>query len=608
MGSVLLELRKIRNGRARIMDHPRLRVRKETGILILLFLALYPHIPATAEQAQTKPESHTSARTSGQRQLQRKIVRAPWLMRLVQSGSPVSLSNAVIHGRLDLSYRVIEQQISLTDCDFEEAPDFSYSTFKKHLVLEGSTFSKGATFQSTIVNLNFNLRATSFFGGEVFLKDLQVHGRLDMHNTQLASGVTLLAENVHIDKVADFSNAIFGAKTDLSGTEILSDLFFTGAKFQMALILTGAKIANSLFLTDAQFKGLAGFAGMHVAYNVRAERAVFEDGANFTDAQIGSFIDLTGTRFGSRKQPAHFARATVAAGAYFNNVQFVGGGEFDGAHFIADATFDGVVFERPVAFDRARFDQSAHFEQTLFKENVSFQETFFSSLHLSPDGRVNGHDQFGGLVDLLGCTYDRVRVRWQSLLTMPDGKSRLIGVDKQPYFQLQKAYAAAGDDVDANQVLLQWHRVQRQEMFRTAKWRWLIDCVPWLTTNYGVASARLLYLSAVLLLFGMLVFSRPGAVFASSNNHKTVKENSVRLQHWDALAVSFHQFLPLEVPFGSEWTPATDPVTLRFGHRGKTFTLFRMHPSVYATILKISGYILVPLEILVLNGLLRTGS
>lgn len=582
--------------------------RRETGILMLLFLTLYSHIPATAEQAKTKPGSHTSARTSGQGQLQRKVIQASQLMRAIRSGSPVSLSHAVIRGRLDLSYRVIEQQVSLADCDFEEEPDFSYSAFKKHLVLEGSTFRKGATFQSTIVSLNANLKDTSFVGGELFLQDLQVHGHLNMRNTQLASGVTLQAGNMHIDKAADFSNAVFGANTDLSGMEILADLFFTRAKFQKGLILTAAKIASALFLTGARFQGPAQFPGIQVANNVKAEGAVFENVANFTDAQIGSFIDLRGARFEFTHTPAQFTRATVAAGGIFDDVQFVGGGKFDGAHFIADAGFDDVVFERPASFYRARFEQSAHFEHTLFKENVSFQETSFGSLDLSPDGRVNGNDQFGGLVDLQGCTYGRVQVRWQSLLTMSDGKSRLMGVNKQPYFQLYKTYEAAGDDVEANQVLLQWYRVQRQDLFHTAKWRWLIDCVPWFTTNYGVAPGRLLDLSALLLFFGMLVFSRPGAVLASSNSHKAVSESGVRLRHWDALAVSFHLFLPLEVPFGSEWSPATDPIVLRFGQRGKGLTLFRVRPSVYATILKISGYILVPLEILVLNGLLRPGS
>jgi hypothetical protein len=87
-----------------------------------------------------------------------------------------------------------------------------------------------------------------------------------------------------------------------------------------------------------------------------------------------------------------------------------------------------------------------------------------------------------------------------------------------------------------------------------------------------------------------------------------VIESGIRLRHWDALAVSLHQFLPLEVPIGSEWTPARDPVALRFVHRNRRMILLRMRPSTCATLLKVCGYILVPLEILILNGLLRPGT
>jgi len=328
----------------------------------------------------------------------------------------VRIDGAVIRGRLDLSYAVIEQQISLTHCDFQDEPNFSYSTLKRHLVLDGSTFRKGVRLESTTVDLNASLKATTFLGGEAVFKDLQVHGLLNMRDAQFADRVNVMAQRMHLDRGADFSNAVFGADVDLSEVEDHSDLFFEGAKFQKRFLLTTAKISGSLFLMSAQFEGPALVAGMRVAYNVRAERAVFKNRANFSDSQIGSFLELSGARFEFTDRPANFTRATVAAGGFFDRVEFIGGGAFDSAHFTADASFDKAVFERPVSFDRAHFDQSAHFEHCVFKEGVSFHETFVGSLDLSRNGRADGHDQFGGQVDLQGCTYGRAQVQWLSLI------------------------------------------------------------------------------------------------------------------------------------------------------------------------------------------------
>lgn len=592
---------------------PRIAVFRYAGVLLISSSFVWcTSLLVKAEHEEPEPGKTGGATPATDREKwPKKLVEARDLARQARNGSQVRVDGALIRGRLDLSYAVIEQQISLTHCDFQEEPNFSYSTLKRHLVLEGSTFRKGLRLESATVDLNARLKATTFLGGEAIFKDLQVHGMLNMRDAQLADRVNLSAEDMHLDRGADFSNAVFGANVNLSGVEDHSDLFFVGAKFQRDFSLTTAKIGGSLFLMDAKFDGSVQVPGMQVAYNVRAERAVFRNRANFGESQIGSFLDLSGARFEFTDRPANFTRITVAAGGFFDRVDFIGGGKFDGAHFNADASFEGAIFERPVSFDRAHFDQSAHFEHCVFKEKVSFHETSFGSLDLARNGRADGHDQFGSQVDLQGCTYDRAQVQWQSLLRMSDGRSRLTGVDRQPYLQLQKTYEAAGNDVAANQVLLQWHRVKRQDIFRTSKVRWLIDCVPWLTTNYGVAPGRLVEVSVLLLLFGMLIFSRPGAVLSGISNGRketAMIATGIRLRQWDALAVSLHQFLPLEVPIGSEWTPAKDPVTLALVHRKGRVILLRMRPSTCASLLKVCGYVLVPLEILVLNGLLRPGT
>jgi Homeodomain-like domain len=71
-----------------------------------------------------------------------------------------------------------------------------------------------------------------------------------------------------------------------------------------------------------------------------------------------------------------------------------------------------------------------------------------------------------------------------------------------------------------------------------------------------------------------LFFSLPGAVTPSRKEKREQAEPSAigkdtRFSHWDAFALTFHEFLPLDVPFGSRWSPGNQPVRLtwRLGER-----------------------------------------
>jgi hypothetical protein len=80
-----------------------------------------------------------------------------------------------------------------------------------------------------------------------------------------------------------------------------------------------------------------------------------------------------------------------------------------------------------------------------------------------------------------------------------------------------------------------------------------------------------------------------------------------QLSPWEAFEVALHQFLPLEVPMGAKWQPASAPVKPRLQLWRWSATLpFYVPPTTYATVfLRIAGSILVTLGIAALTGLLR---
>jgi hypothetical protein len=173
---------------------------------------------------------------------------------------------------------------------------------------------------------------------------------------------------------------------------------------------------------------------------------------------------------------------------------------------------------------------------------------------------------------------------------------------------LEKSLKDTGDDNGGNSVFLEWHRVKRQEMFRNSKPAWLFDCILWLMDDYGVARySRLLDASVILLILGMLIFSLPGAVTGAESKGRQAEASAIgkdiRLTHWDAFALSFHEFLPLEVPFGSRWTPGNEPVCLTWCLKKRVLNVVTMRPSTCAWLLKIGGKTLVPL--LIARDLLR---
>ncbi|HEV2728805.1 MAG TPA: pentapeptide repeat-containing protein, partial [Terriglobales bacterium] len=515
----------------------------------------------------------------------------------------------------------------LVNCEFEDPADFSYSAFKRHLILQNSTFKQGFDLEGATIDLNGRFDAIKVLSGKAGFRYLHVQGLLNLEHAQFDSAVTANFSNAHIDKGAYLRGIVFGGDVLLTEMRIGGDLVLTDAHFKKAARFATTKVGGSLFLESAQFDGPVGLVGVETAYSIKLPKATFQKQALFTEIEVKSFLDLSGAKFEWPGEPARFGRAHVVGGGGFDNVHFAGGARFDNAHFNGDASFENTVFDALAQFNKAHFDQTAHFETCMFKKDAFFNETSFGTVDFAQTGAVmpkdaevndsaqikkeRAQDQFQGRLDLRGSTYRRIQLHWQSALRMPDGTPRLMGNDQQPYSELEKFLKDTGDDDGADGVSLQWHRLKRQEMFHSSKLDWLFDCISWFLTNYGVAPARLLNLTAILLIFGMLIFSLPGAVTGGEGKPQQAEPLAIgkdtRLSHWDAFALSFHEFLPLDVPFGSRWTPGNEPVRFTLRLRKRVLNVVTMRPSTCATLLKIGGYILVPLQILIVNGLIRGG-
>jgi hypothetical protein len=183
---------------------------------------------------------------------------------------------------------------------------------------------------------------------------------------------------------------------------------------------------------------------------------------------------------------------------------------------------------------------------------------------------------------------------------------KIATTDRQPYAQLEQALRKVGDDARANQVYLERRRVERKQMFFERRFlKWLTDLLYRSVANYGVRPYRLLGYTLLLIVLGTLFFSPPGAL--NPKDDKRVSSTPGDSSDYNlarALGVSVHEFLPIEVPVGSGWVPASRRISIPFGTE-KYRLCIRVWPSVYGTCLRLAGAILVGIGLGSITGLLR---
>jgi hypothetical protein len=207
-----------------------------------------------------------------------------------------------------------------------------------------------------------------------------------------------------------------------------------------------------------------------------------------------------------------------------------------------------------------------------------------------------GAGQFGGIIDLRGATYERIVVSWRLLLVDSSGRSRLVPFDRQPYTQLERVLRTAGRDQEADRVYLERRRQERKEKFKEGPaLSYLADWLLWQIANYGVRPYRIAVVALGLIAFGGWAF-RGGVALRLKPMRADAKEITeappVR-DRWDSLRVSTRLFLPVELPLASRWEPSD---------------LYYWGPVRFAdlaAVLKVFGWVLTPLGVAAVTGVLR---
>lgn len=471
---------------------------------------------------------------------------------------------------------------------FGDKADFRDAILAGDADFEGVVFRNEATFSSV------TFKGTATFKGTEFHDAAEFDG--------IEAGEELVFENAHAcstDKRADFEKAVVGGSAFFSNSAWDGEAWFEGMKIEGVVAqFHDVHFSGKVSFAISEFKGVAEFHGTqfsqhshpqfdgtHFGCSCSFDRAVFEDDALFRGAGFDDEASFLGVAF---RKAADFSVSHFSGIALFD-----GKAPADGAAEIPAAAFAGKA-----SFEHARFDRDARFDDTRFGSGASFREASFRVVYFAPDGCVAGQSQLQGPVDLTGCTYERIQADWKALLTGLHSYERQANpfYSRQPYAQMEKAYRAVGQDRAADDIYLERRSVERK-LLRPAHEpiAWFLDRLYWGLANYGVRPLRLAIFAVACLTLGTLMFHCPGSVQAKSSASPASvcpMLNANSPGWWDAARLSARYFLPVEISLLPSCEASGSP-------------LWGLASEDWAAVIRILGWILVPVGIASLSGILR---
>lgn len=493
--------------------------------------------------------------------------------------------------------------------------EFNCSLFYKAVSFNEARIDKAAFFRLEFAT-NRPLRSVVFSGAANF--------------GGVRIGTTICFDDAIFSELATFSNACIGRnayfnrskfkkKTNFNKIEIKGEAFFNQTFFEDTkdsnaensedIVDFGyARIGGNANFMEAIFKKQAVFNNAYIHGSVFFIQASFEKGLDFSYFKIGGNAEYKGAMF---KKNVFFNSAHIEKNAFFTpnlkdnkifKISFEGEVDFTYARIDGVAVFRDIEFKKEVKFDGSMFARDVVFGGTIFEERVSFLNTSFATIFCAEPNLQRKKDierralKLKANIDLRGCTYNRIEPYYCWIRFM----KALDPYDRQAYTMLEEIFRRTGEDQLANKVYFEGRRERAKKKIQ--KWNIPALFKDWflrLLTGYGVRLHRLIVAIALILLIGTFFFQNEGAVEQRQNNQlsqvaeaQSDTDGKLSLTWKEAFWISVNHFLPVKIPAGGEWMPSSKII---WGISSKTF----------ATLLTLTGWILVPVGLAGISGILK---
>ena len=535
---------------------------------------------------------------------------------------PIVVQNARIEGDLSFAFVDFHSDLQLLNCTLTGILDLSFSKFAQAAAFNNCVFEKDVTFRGCQAAGDLDWTGACFQTLDArhlkVCRDLLAAGavfRGDAKMDQMAISGTAYFQGSHFHGVARFDLAKSDAGFDFGGEEYDPTAPRTIFHGQARFIGAAAKAYVSFICVE--FRGPAWLDGMTVDGDAQFEGVQFRPNPPLKPPDFISFygIHVSGQTV--------FDRARFEAYTRFDQARLDADTSFCSAQFLKRARFDNVVFGGPVRFTRreekdppvkfmdpAEFVGAAapdvHFEECEFHGALSLRDANFKTARFQdvenpshvcvfprqPIRWWNLRDRHAyPRIDLRGFVYDRVLISPQGI----DILRTIEPFDIQPYRQAEKVFRGMGDAVSADRVYLtQRWRTLRYHLLRPRHFlRALSELAYWVLANFGVRPYRLGIYALILITLATCQFTRLGSVAAK----KDTACQTHKLNPSEALSLSIAYFLPVDVPAGDCWE-ATHNTAVQIGGIEVSFL-------AGATLLRLAGWVVVPLGVAALGGLMR---
>ncbi|MCZ7391857.1 MAG: pentapeptide repeat-containing protein [Candidatus Methanoperedens sp.] len=475
-------------------------------------------------------------------------------------------NQAIFVGDTDFALARFEKDAFFYKCNFERRADFLFARIGGVAQFTGVVFRESANFNSAQIDGAAFFNAATFEGDVNFVK-ARILGNAEFTGAKF-KGYMFSWDNIPGNdsvRLIDFLKQNYG----IDWVESAKIKKIDDAK---TIKVSTEKNSILLRLNDEKTKAIL----------------TIDDGR--TDEFIARSED---GKLNIHKGKANFNSAKIEGHAIFKSATFEDDGDFGDINISGEAVFTEATFKEKANFNSAHIGADADFKGTIFANDISFEDALFGKIDFGENGKLSIYQKVK--IDLRGCEYNSIQPTsiWKPLM------DHLRPYDRQPFTQLEQTFRRAGKDDLADDVYYEGRRRERKELEKINGWGWwLKDTILFCLTGYGVKVKKLLYFIVPILIVGAIIYHQPGAVVLKPDI-KTPPMIQPQDSYFEAFWFCFNLFLPVEIPSGADWNPSSEYMQL--GMVSINFTTI-------GTLLKIAGWILVPIGIAGISGILKRKS
>jgi hypothetical protein len=488
--------------------------------------------------------------------------------------------------------------------------------------------NKESTFDSMTVGWGMIMNEATFAGPARFAY-LKVGQVLAADNIRFNSPTAIVSfRDIQVDQYASFKRAVFNGPMEFTFAHVEKDMAFNEAYFGNTALFFNLEVGEHLKIDKANFAGGADFSGlktnnlfaadvsftspteianfnsMKIGDYIYFDRAIFAGPVDFTQTTVGKNFNATKTRFTNPDKTAILSNMKIGGYLWLNQAIFDGPADFTYTEVGRAFTLDSATFTnstQSVALSNARIGGSLNADHPSFAGPLKLDhiqiggELSLSNAKLTSD--VNLFDTYSpnikftnitwptepGKIELRNLKYDTIEVHNDDSNALANYKNLLDRSIYSPeiYTQLQNNYEKMGYKDNADYIYLAYKARERDTaLFRNTIylhwwWSWFLE----IFAMYGRSPFRPLLWFLLFISFGDLIFRKQEKMVALVENPRP----------YHSFVYSLDLFLPFShLGLAHDWAPMPKR---KFAH-------------IYAFILNLSGWILIPIAILAITRIL----